>query len=144
MSAEYAAPVDAQNVLVGVGVIILRDNRILLGKRKGSHGADTWAPPGGHLDFGETVEECARREVFEETGIVVSNIVRGPYTSNVFPEVGKHYITLFVIAQASAGEPELREPSKCQGWEWHDWHHLPAPLFAALQSLRDSGFTPQI
>ena len=44
---------------VGVGVIVRREGRILLGKRKGSHGENTWAPPGGHLEFMESVEECA-------------------------------------------------------------------------------------
>ena len=68
-----------KEVRVGVGVIILRNNRILLGERIGSHGANTWATPGGHLDVGESIEECARREVFEETGLVVESIRAGAY-----------------------------------------------------------------
>lgn len=47
---------------VGVAVIVKRGGKILLIKRQGSHGAGTWAPPGGHIDFGESVEETARRE----------------------------------------------------------------------------------
>ena len=42
---------------VGVGVIVQRDGRILLGKRLGAHGEGTWALPGGHLEFGESVAE---------------------------------------------------------------------------------------
>ena len=54
---------------VGVGVFVLRDGLVLLGLRRGAHGAGTWALPGGHLEFGEAVEHCAAREVHEETGL---------------------------------------------------------------------------
>jgi len=129
-------------VQVGVGVLIHRDGKILLGKRKGSHGADSWAPPGGHLDFGETVEECARREALEETGLTLGAIRRAPYTEDRFSEEGKHYITLFVVAEWKGGEPELREPTKCAGWEWFRWDGFPTPLFLPLRTLRDQGFLP--
>jgi 8-oxo-dGTP diphosphatase len=42
--------------LIGVSVIIIKDNQVLLGKRKNSHGSGTWAFPGGHLEFNETIE----------------------------------------------------------------------------------------
>ena len=58
---------------VGVGVLILRDGKVLLGRRKGSHGAGCWSAPGGHLEFGETLEDCAAREVLEETGLKIRN-----------------------------------------------------------------------
>ena len=60
-----------KEVRVGVAAVILRDGRILLGERIGSHGAHTWATPGGHLELGESIEECAKRETFEETGLIV-------------------------------------------------------------------------
>jgi 8-oxo-dGTP diphosphatase len=137
---EHAA--GAPRTQVGVGVLIVRGDRVLLGRRLGSHGAGTWAPPGGHLEFGETVAACARREASEETGLTLGAVREGPYTVDAFPAEGRHYVTLFVVAAGTEGEPRLLEPAKCAGWEWHPWHALPTPLFAPLASLRARGFDP--
>ena len=126
---------------IGVGVLLLRDSHVLLGRRRGSHGSDTWAPPGGHLEFGESVEDCARREVREETGLELQNIRPGPYTNDVFTAEGKHYVTLFVLGEALSGEPEVLEPGKCGGWRWFAWSELPEPLFLPLATLRRQGFS---
>jgi len=53
---------------VGVGLLIVKGNKVLLGKRKGSHGEGEHAGPGGHLELGETIEECVLRELAEEAG----------------------------------------------------------------------------
>ncbi|MGM0403323.1 MAG: nucleotide triphosphate diphosphatase NUDT15 [Thermodesulfobacteriota bacterium] len=127
---------------VGVGVIVVRGGRILLGKRIGSHGAGTWALPGGHLEYGETVEDCAVREVREETGLAIDVLGRGPYTSDVFPEAKKHYITLFVEARSDKGEPQILEPTRCLSWQWFSWSALPEPKFPPLASLVKTGFVP--
>lgn len=119
---------------VGVGIVVLQNGRILLGKRKGSHGAGTWSVPGGHLEFKETVEECTQRELFEETGLKTTSIELGPWTNNVIDEY-KHYITLFVFINEFEGEPKLLEPHKCEGWAWFDMNELPSPLFPPVNSL---------
>ena len=130
---------------VGVGVLLLRDEKLLLGQRLGAHGAGTWAPPGGYLEFGESPEDCARREVLEETGLTLEHFRLGPYTNTVFADEGKHSVTLFLLADCpeSSGDPERREPEKCLGWSWHAWVNLPEPLFATLAQLRESGFVPK-
>jgi 8-oxo-dGTP diphosphatase len=127
--------------LVGVGVFIVEDGRILLGQRRGSHGAGSWALPGGHLEWGETPEDCARREVLEETGLELAEIRRGPFTNDVFPE-GKHYVTLFLVTRRARGEVKLLEPQKCERWEWCSWSALPSPLFLPLENLRKTAFNP--
>lgn len=128
---------------IGVGVIMLRQGRLLLGERRGAHGAGSWALPGGHLEFGESVEDCARREALEETGLTLLNLRRGPWSNDIFEAEGRHYVTLFMLAEAGPGEPERCEPEKCGGWHWFDWAALPEPLFAPLATLRASGFLPE-
>ena len=124
----------SNKVSVGVGVIIMRENMILLGQRIGAHGENTWATPGGHLEFGESVEQCAIREVLEETGLSVKNITKLDFTNDIFIKEKKHYITLFVKADYEGGEPVLNEPNKCLQWRWCDITNLPSPLFTSLEN----------
>jgi 8-oxo-dGTP diphosphatase len=126
-----------------VGVIVLREGKVLLGRRRGSHGAGTWALPGGHLEFGESVEDCALRETEEETGLAVEILGQGPYTNDVMPAEGKHYVTVFVLARSQEGTPQLLEPEKCEGWVWFRWKELPDNLFAPLNTLVQQGYEPR-
>lgn len=126
---------------VGVGILVIRQGLVLLGRRRGAHGAGSWSAPGGRLEFGEDLLDCARRELAEETGLELGPEARiGPVTSNVFTDVGQHYVTVFVLAPQTHGEPRTMEPDKCEGWQWFSWQALPAPLFAPLQSLVNQGF----
>lgn len=132
----------APRTRVGVGVIVFRDGRVLLGERRGSHGAGTWALPGGNLEFGESVEDCARRELREETGLELTAVRQAQFTVDHFPHDAKHYVTLFVEALGVTGQPHNMEPEKCNGWAWFDWHAMPTPLFAPLATLRAQQFVP--
>ncbi|MHA2729518.1 nucleotide triphosphate diphosphatase NUDT15 [Vibrio campbellii] len=124
-----------KQVRVGVATIILRDGAILLGERIGSHGANTWATPGGHLEIGESIEDCAKREVLEETGLIVDSIEKFTFTNDIFEKEGKHYVTLFVVASSASGEPQVTEPDKCKQWKWCRLDDLPEPLFLPLINL---------
>ncbi len=119
---------------VGVGVAVIKNGKILLGKRKGSHSAGEWAPPGGHLDFGETVEACAYRELLEETSLKANSIKLGSWVENIFDEK-KHYITIFVSVNEFEGEPQVLEPEKCETWKWFSLDDLPSPLFPCFVSM---------
>ncbi len=128
--------------LIGVAVIIVKDQKVLLGKRINAHGAGTWAFPGGHLEFSESIEQCAGREVIEETGLQIKNVRFGTFTNDIFREEDKHYVTLFVTAEYESGSPELKEPDKCEKWEWFDWNVLPEPRFLPLKHLLEQEFNP--
>ena len=119
---------------VGVGVVVFKGNRILLGKRKGAHGEGDWSFPGGHPEFGEDVEDCAKRELAEETGLKAVSLQPGPWVNDII-EDSKHYITLFVFVNEFEGEPQLLEPNKCEGWVWFECNALPNPLFPPVKSM---------
>lgn len=127
---------------VGVGVIVIKDGKILMGKRKNAHGQGSWCCPGGHLNFGESIQNCAKREVLEETGIKIKNLRLGSYTNDIFKKEGKHYVTLFVIADYDFGEVKVMEPELCEKWDWFDWDNLPQPLFLPYQNLAKQNFNP--
>jgi 8-oxo-dGTP diphosphatase len=118
---------------VGVGAMIFKDGKILLGKRKNAHGEGEYAWPGGHLEHMEGLEACARREVLEETGIEIEN-VRFLRLLNFKDYAPKHYIDICLIADWKSGEPQVLEPEKCEGWGWYDIDDLPEPLFKAEYS----------
>lgn len=123
---------------VGVGVVVIKNDMLLLGNRKSAHGAGTWSCAGGHLEFGESVEECAKRELAEETGLHAQSLYLGPYVNNVIDN-DKHYITLFVVIREFQGEPKLLEPDKCDGWHWFSLNALPSPLFPPVASFIEKG-----
>lgn len=127
---------------VGVGVCIIKDNKILLGKRKGAHGCGCWSFPGGHLELNESVEDCAKREVLEEAGIQIQNLKRGPYTNDIFEKEGKHYVTVYIISEYASGELKVMEPDKCEKWEWFELNKLPHPLFIPIQNLVKQKYMP--
>jgi 8-oxo-dGTP diphosphatase len=128
--------------MIGTGVIIIKNNKVLLGKRKNAHGEGSWCFPGGHLEFNEKIEESGKREVLEETGIKIKNIKLGPYTNDIFKKEGKHYVTLFLIADYDSGEVKIMEPEKCERWGWFEWDKLPKPLFLPIQNLLKQKFNP--
>lgn len=128
---------------IGVAAIVRKGDKVLLGRRKNAHGDGTWQFPGGHLEFNESIKGCARREVFEETGIKIKNLRKGPYTNDIFEKEGRHYVTLFVICDYASGTERVKEPHKCHEWSWFEWNHLPEPSFLPILNLKKQHFSPK-
>ena len=117
-------------------------NKVLVGKRKGSHAAGLYSFPGGHLDFGETWEEAVIREKDEECGehfkVELLNFGQSLWnrndatfvrpelfiTNDIMPQYGKHYITIYMVAKWIEGDPKNMELHKNEGWEWVDFDEL--------------------
>ena len=134
------------NHTVGVGVacFIFKNGKFLLLQRHGSHGEGTWAVPGGHLEFGETFEETAQREVKEETGLEIANIRFGAVTNDRFVKEDKHYLTVWMLSEWRSGEEIITEPEKCLRQAWFTFDDLPEPLFVSFSNLLSSNFFPNI
>lgn len=128
---------EEQRPKVGIGVMILKDGKVLLGKRKNSHGDGEYAFPGGHLEHGESFEECARRETLEETEINIKNL-RFLLLKNVLDYLPKHYVHISILADWESGEPKVLEPEKCESWGWYDLDNLPSPLFKPVVTSIES------
>jgi len=126
---------------VGIGVYIRKEGKLLLGKRKGSYGTDTWGAPGGKLEMWELPEECAVREVKEETRIDIHNLKFVGVVDDQDKENGTHYVTISYIADWKEGEP-VPEPGKFEEWRWFPIDALPEPKFLPLRNFLASGYNP--
>ena len=116
---------------IGVNGFLVRNNQLLLGQRKNCFGAGDWGLPGGHLEFGESLEQAVTRELLEETGLSInewtfSNLVN-------YPNEKDHYLQIGFIAKDFIGEPQIMEPEKCFAWRWFDLDALPENIFAPHQ-----------
>ena len=128
--------------LIGIGVLIIRNGKILLGqrKKKSSIGYKSFELPGGHLEYGESFFRCAQRELGEETGLELLSM---DFLCSInFVIDGKHYVDIDFIGQA-LGEPRVLEKNKELSWKWYDLNDRPYPLFPpamlALNSYSQRG-----
>ena len=134
----------SQGPKVGVAIIITRDDQLLLIKRKGTRGPGTWSTPGGHLDFGETPEQCAAREAKEEVGLDVTDIRFRAVTNDVFDQQGKHYITIWMDGKSTSGQPYIAAEKEVAEIGWFAWNSLPNPLFLSLENLlKENSYPPK-
>jgi 8-oxo-dGTP diphosphatase len=128
-----------QRPKVGMGIYILNvKNELLCLRRKGAHGEGTWCPPGGHLEFGESFEECARKESKEESGLDINDLRIIGITNDFFPDEGKHYVTVAMCARNRGGTPNIMESDKCDAIGWFPFNKLPSPLFTSVKNFLDS------
>lgn len=133
-----------QNVRVGIGVFVFKDGKFLMQKRQGSHGEGSWSLPGGYLEFGESFEEAARREVKEESNLNIKNVRFGAVTNDHFIDENKHHVTIWMLSDWESGEVKNMEPQKCTAQAWHTFDDLPKPLFLTWTQLFKSEFLEDI
>lgn len=119
---------------VGTAVLLEKDGKILLLKRKGAHGEGSWCMPGGSIDVGESFRKAAEREVKEETGMDVKYEKIISVSNDIM--YGAHWITLGAKAIFNKKQqPKLMEPEKCSEIGWFSLNKLPNPMFHATQMV---------
>ncbi len=120
---------EEKRIKIAIDIILERSGKILLGKRLNAIGAGLYGVPGGHLELGESIQAGMERELKEETGIVpkkldLISIIDQPETFD-----RSHYIHFLFHCTEFNGEPENKEPDRCEGWEWFDINYLPENMF---------------
>jgi 8-oxo-dGTP diphosphatase len=125
---------------VGVACIIFNGAYVLLGRRTGSDvGSGSWQVSGGHLEFDETFEECAEREVKEETNLRLKNVHVLKVTNNIYRQVRKHYVTVRLAADVvNPDHLKVMEEDKCEEWTWFLPSQLPSPIFEGSGVITES------
>jgi 8-oxo-dGTP diphosphatase len=132
------APVE-RKVCTGVGLAVVDlTGRILLGKRKATHGAGAWALIGGWMRHGETFLDTAKREAMEEAGLEIHRARVVSSVTTIFPDDDIQSVTIFIVSDYGdwSGTPENREPHKLDGdWKWVNPHLPPEPRFKPIADL---------
>lgn len=128
---------------VGVGIMILKDGKVLLGKRHDLpekalselHGEGTWTMPGGKLEFGESFEEAAYREILEEANIKVNKekLKLISVTNDVVGDA--HFVTIGFLCEDFEGAPKVMEPDEITEWGWFPLDELPSPIFFPSEKI---------
>lgn len=120
---------------VGVGLAILRDNKLLLYRRLKAPEAGHWNIVGGKVDHMEAAEQAARREAEEETGLTIGKTEFVALTEQIIPADRQHWVSLLYRTVDFAGEPRLTEPDKLSDFGWFPLDALPEPLSAFTRAV---------
>ncbi len=128
------------NIKIGCEAYIIRDGKLLLGKRGNVYGSGTWALPGGHLELMERADECIVRELKEEMGLTVdaAQITLLALSDDLQPENNIHYLHITFSVDIGSEEPEILEPEACQEWRWFPVDSIPENIFPPHVKIFDT------
>jgi len=114
--------------ILGVGTVILRDNKqILIIKRSSEPDKGLWSIPGGLVEYNERPEHAAKRETLEETtleveiGPIIDVVNKIIYDEN--NKVRFHFVILDYLATSFKGNPKASDDAK--EIIWCDYEDLP-------------------
>lgn len=128
------------NQLIGTVVIVLKDDKVLLGKRKNSYKSGWYGVPGGRVEDGEDLMDCAKRELQEETGIKTNNLEYVGVVRDV--QEGYSFIHFGFLFRANKEVVKITEPEKCSSWEWFDPKQIPTKTLVGHSAVIDMLIKP--
>ena len=124
--------------------MVERDGEVLLLRRAGTGFFDgLYSLPGGHVEPGEALLEAAVREMCEETGLCLHADAL-EYVGVVHRRSDTNRIDFFVRAKRFTGEPQIREPDKCDGLGWFGRDGLPAATVPYIRAALDARPAPWV
>ena len=95
--------------IVGIGIVVIKDDTVLLVRRGKPPNIGSWTLPGGAQEVGETTEDAARRELLEETGLEVGPMYFAATVDNIRRDengrVRFHYTIIDFATRWVSGEP---------------------------------------
>ena len=110
--------------IVGVGAVIFDEDRVLLIQRGHAPMLGEWSLPGGALEVGETLEEGVKREVLEETGLVVVPVamveVFDRIARNDAGRVQFHYVLVDFLCRVTGGSAACASDAVDLRWAGRD------------------------
>lgn len=134
----------SQKVGAGIGIMLLKDNKVLLGKRNDDpekadsalHGEGTWTMPGGKLHFGESFEQGAERELEEETSIKAKKLKVISLSNDMKEDA--HFVTIGLLCEDFEGHAKVMEPDEITEWRWFNLNELPKNIFFPSKKIIDN------
>jgi ADP-ribose pyrophosphatase YjhB (NUDIX family) len=123
---------------VSIDVLVIRDNKILLGlmtEQWKYEGKQVYGVPGRDIHFNEKIGETLRRNIKEEFGCKVTTYKINSVNANY--ALGNHYIGIGIVAEID-GEPKVLLPEDWEKWEWFEKEDIPDNLFPATKNLIES------
>jgi 8-oxo-dGTP diphosphatase len=109
MDSDSTSRRNPERPVVGVGVVVWRQDQFLLIRRGKEPNKGQWSIPGGAQKLGETIFEAAAREVLEETGLRVTVNRLVDVVDGIMPDekggIRYHYTLVDVVAESMEGEP---------------------------------------
>ncbi|MGN1343716.1 MAG: NUDIX hydrolase [Traorella sp.] len=126
---------------LGVGILLIRNNQVLLGLRNSKkevdkneiNGQGTWSMPGGKVNFQEKLIDAASRELKEETNLIANDLKLITVSDDITETA--HYVTVGFICNNYEGQLKTMESNTISNWTWFDLDALPSNLYEPSQRI---------
>jgi len=121
--------------LCGASVIVYKDNKVLLQQRKDNR---CWGYLGGYIEMGEIVEAAAKREMFEESGLIAGalnlfGVFSGPELHHTYPGGNEVHIIDIVYTCCEFGGVLKAQESEVLNLAWFDYDNIPESLSRTIR-----------